>query len=166
MVVWGVQRDLPTLARSRFDVLVIGGGIVGACVARDAALRGLSVALIDRGDFGGGISWNSLKIVHGGLRSLQGLDIRQAREFVRERRAWLTIAPHLVEPLSFVVPTRGFGRESALLLRAGLALNDVVSSDRNGGISPSRLLPGGRALSTSEMRSLVPGVFEAATSRG
>ncbi len=160
MVVWGVQRDLPTLARSRFDVLVIGGGIVGACVARDAALRGLSVALIDRGDFGGGISWNSLKIVHGGLRSLQGLDIRQAREFVRERRAWLTIAPHLVEPLPFVVPMRGVGRESALVVRAGLALNDVVSSDRNSGISPSRLLPPGRALSRSELRSLVPGVFE------
>ncbi len=161
MVVWGVQRDLPTLARSRFDVLVIGGGIVGACVARDAALRGLSVALIDRGDFGGGISWNSLKIVHGGLRSLQGLDVRQAREFVRERRAWLRIAPHLVEPLAFVVPTRGSGRESALLLRAGLALNDVVSSDRNSGISPSRVLPPGRALSSNEMRSLVPGVFDA-----
>ena len=161
MVVWGVQRDLPTLARSRFDVLVIGGGIVGACVARDAALRGLSVALIDRGDFAGGISWNSLKIVHGGLRSLQGLDVRQAREFVRERRAWLRIAPHLVEPLAFVVPTRGSGRESALLVRAGLTLNDVVSSDRNSGISPSRVLPPGRALSTNEMRALVPGVFDA-----
>jgi glycerol-3-phosphate dehydrogenase len=160
MLVWGVQRDLPTLARSRFDVLVIGGGIVGACVARDAALRGLSVALIDRGDFGSGISWNSLKIVHGGLRSLQGLDLRQARAFVRERRAWLTIAPHLVEPLSFVVPTRGFGGESALLLRAGLALNDVVSRDRNRDVAPSRRLPSGRALSRSEMQSLVPGMFE------
>jgi len=163
MVVWGVQRDLPSLARARFDVLVVGGGIVGACVARDAALRGLSVALIDRGDFGGGISWNSLKIIHGGLRSLQGLDLGQARQFVRERRAWLRIAPHLVEPLSFVVPTRGYGRESAMLMRAGLALNDAVSSDRNEGISSSRRLPSGRALSQSELRILVPGTFDGYT---
>jgi glycerol-3-phosphate dehydrogenase len=163
MVVWGVQRDLPSLARARFDVLVVGGGIVGACVARDAALRGLSVALVDRGDFGGGISWNSLKIIHGGLRSLQGLDFSQARQFVRERRAWLRIAPHLVEPLSFVVPTRGYGRESAMLMRAGLALNDAVSSDRNEGIAPSRRLPSGRALSQGEMRGLAPGTFDGYT---
>jgi glycerol-3-phosphate dehydrogenase len=163
MVVWGVQRDLPSLVRASFDVLIVGGGIVGACVARDAALRGLSVALIDRGDFGGGISWNSLKIIHGGLRSLQGLDIGQARQFVRERRAWLRIAPHLVEPLSFVVPTRGYGRESAMLMRAGLALNDALSSDRNEGISPSRRLPSGRALSRSELRSLVPDTFHGYT---
>jgi len=162
-LVWGVQRDLGSLAGSSFDVLVVGGGIVGACVARDAALRGLRVALIERGDFGGGISWNSLKIVHGGLRSLQGLDIRQARHFVRERRAWLTIAPHLVEPLSFVVPTRGIGRESALVMRAGLALNDLVSSDRNEGVVASRRIADGRALSGDELRALVPGVFDAYT---
>jgi glycerol-3-phosphate dehydrogenase len=162
-LVWGVQRDLGSLAGSSFDVLVVGGGIVGACVARDAALRGLRVALIERGDFGGGISWNSLKIVHGGLRSLQGLDIRQARHFVRERRAWLTIAPHLVEPLSFVVPTRGIGRESALVMRAGLALNDLVSSDRNEGVVASRRIADGRTLSRDELRALVPGVFDAYT---
>ena len=160
MLVWGVQRDLGSLAGSSFDVLVVGGGIVGACVARDAALRGLRVALIERGDFGGGISWNSLKIVHGGLRSLQGLDIRQARHFVRERRAWLRIAPHLVEPLSFVVPTRGIGRESAFVMRAGLALNDLVSSDRNEGVVASRQIAAGRALSRDEMRALVPGVVD------
>src|SRR5450755_886557 len=163
MVVWGVQRDLPSLVRSSFDVLVVGGGIVGACVARDAALRGLRVALIERGDFGGGISWNSLKIVHGGLRSLQGLDIRQARHFVRERRAWLEIAPHLVEPLSFVVPTRGIGRESALVMRAGLALNDLVSRDRNEGVVASRRIADGRTLSRDELRALVPGAFDGYT---
>lgn len=159
MVASGVRRDLPSLARSPFDVLVIGGGIVGACTARDAALRGLSVALVERDDFAGGISWNSLKIVHGGLRSLQSLDVAQARHFVRERRAWLRIAPHLVEPLPFVVPTRGVGRESALLMRAGLALNDIVSRDRNDGVAASRVLPGGRALGESELRALVPGAF-------
>ena len=159
MVVCGVPRRLNPLCDRSYDVLIIGGGIVGACAARDAARRGLTVALIDRADFGSGISWNSLKIVHGGLRSLQGLDIRQARQFVRERRAWLRIAPHLVAPLPFVVPTRGLGGESALLLRAGLALNDVVSRDRNEGISESRRLPHGRAVSREELRALAPDTF-------
>lgn len=163
MLVWGVQRDLNSLSRSPFDLLVIGGGIVGACVARDAARRGLKVALLDRGDFGSGISWNSLKIVHGGLRSLQSLDVRQARAFVHERRAWLRIAPHLVEPLAFVVPTRGVGAESALLMRAGLALNDIVSASRNEGISASRQLSRGRALSRIELEALVPDVFDGYT---
>jgi len=151
-----VTRRLDPLADVSFDVLVVGGGIVGACVARDAARRGLTVALLERSDFGAGISWNSLKIVHGGLRSLQKLDVRQARAFVRERRAWLRVAPHLVEPISFVVPTRGLGGESALLMRAALALNDVVSRDRNEGVSRSRQIPNGRTLSQTEMRRLVP----------
>ncbi|HEV7705276.1 MAG TPA: FAD-dependent oxidoreductase, partial [Gemmatimonadaceae bacterium] len=106
-----MTRRLNSLSDQPYDVLIVGGGIVGVCAARDAARRGLKVAIIDRSDFGSGISWNSLKIVHGGLRSLQGFDLRQARQFVRERRAWLRIAPHLVEPLPFVVPTRGVGGE-------------------------------------------------------
>ncbi len=146
-----------------YDVLVVGGGIVGACVARDGARRGLRVALVDRGDFGSGISWNSLKTVHGGLRSLQKLDVRQARAFVRERRAWLRIAPHLVEPISFAVPTRGAGVESALVMRTALALNDFVSGDRNEGIQPSRRIPPGRLLTQSELRALVPGLFDSYT---
>jgi glycerol-3-phosphate dehydrogenase len=160
MVAWGVTRRLDSLADVSFDVLVVGGGIVGACVARDAARRGLTVALLERSDFGSGISWNSLKIVHGGLRSLQKLDVRQARAFVRERRAWLRIAPHLVEPISFVVPTRGVGGESALLMRAALALNDVVSRDRNEGVLPSRQIPSGRTLARAEMRRLLPAHFD------
>jgi glycerol-3-phosphate dehydrogenase len=160
MVVCGVTRRLDSLANTSYDVLVIGGGIVGACVARDAARRGLKVALLERHDFGGGISWNSLKIVHGGLRSLQSLDVRQARAFVRERRAWLRIAPHLVEPIPFVVPTRGVGRESAMLMRAALALNDLVSRDRNEGVQPSRRLPRGRVLPRAELHTLVPELFD------
>ena len=160
MVVCGVTRLLDSLAGASHDVLVIGGGIVGACVARDAAHRGLRVALVERQDFGGGISWNSLKIVHGGLRSLQRLDVRQARAFLSERRAWLRIAPHLVEPFSFVVPTRGAGSESSMLMRAALALNDLVSQDRNEGVLPSRRIPDGRALSRAELRTLAPALGE------
>jgi glycerol-3-phosphate dehydrogenase len=160
MVACGVTRLPHSLAGAPFDVLVIGGGIVGACTARDAARRGLRVALVERQDFGGGISWNSLKIVHGGLRSLQQLDVRQARAFLSERRAWLRIAPHLVEPFSFVVPTRGAGSESSMLMRAALAFNDLVSPDRNEGVLPSRRIPNGRALSRAELRALAPAVAE------
>jgi glycerol-3-phosphate dehydrogenase len=160
MVACGVTRLLDSLADGSYDVLVVGGGIVGACVARDAARRGLRVALIERQDFGGGISWNSLKIVHGGLRSLQRLHVRQARAFLFERRAWLRIAPHLVEPFSFVVPTRGAGAESAVLMRAALALNDLVSRDRNEGVLPSRRIADGRALSRTDLRALAPALAE------
>ena len=93
-----MTRDLRRLADSSFDLLVIGAGIYGATIAWDATLRGLSVALIDRDDFGAATSANSLKTVHGGLRSLQRGALPEMRQFIRERRALLRIAPHLVQP--------------------------------------------------------------------
>ena len=83
------------LSEQHFDVVVLGGGVLGACVARDSALRGLSTALIEADDFGGCTSANSLKVVHGGLRHLQHLDLRELRRCARERSTWLRIAPHL-----------------------------------------------------------------------
>ena len=133
-----------------FDLVVVGGGILGACVARDAATRGLSVALLERGDFAGGTSSNSLKVIHGGLRHLQHFDLAEFRRSVLERRHWLRTAPHLVEPLPVLVP---FGRRSeGLLLRAGLALNDLLSRDRNRGVLAERQLPGRRFLGAEEAR--------------
>src|SRR6202162_1953619 len=99
-----VTRDLDRLTARTFDVLVVGGGIYGLTIAYDAAQRGLSVALIERDDFGAGISFNHLRTIHGGLRYLQTLDIRRARESVRERATLARIAPHAVEPLSFALP--------------------------------------------------------------
>src|SRR5919108_3070912 len=98
-------RDLRRLADTAFDVVIVGAGFYGAVAAWDAVLRGLSVALIDQGDFGSGTSFNNLKTLHGGLRSLQSLNFAQMRLFVRERRALARVAPHLVRPLPFVVPT-------------------------------------------------------------
>src|SRR4030095_1701102 len=100
-----MQRNLERLANQKFDVLVVGGGIHGAITAWDATLRGLSVALIERGDFGGGTSQNSLKIIHGGLRSLQDVNLSRIRTMIRERTTWMKIAPHLVHPLACVIPT-------------------------------------------------------------
>jgi glycerol-3-phosphate dehydrogenase len=151
-----MKRSLNDFPAAEFDVLVIGGGILGACVARDAALRGLAVALVERGDWGEGASANSLKTVHGGLRYLQHLDLRRMRQSIRERSTWLRIAPHLVEPLPFLVPTRNKGFQHRSVLRLALAVNDLVSADRNGGLLADRRLPAGRAVSRSEVRALAP----------
>src|SRR5712672_4698797 len=97
-------RDLDRLTAQTFDVLVVGGGIYGLTVAYDAAQRGLSVALVERDDFGSGASFNHLRTIHGGLRYLQTLDIRRARESVLERRTMARIAPYAVRPLMFVLP--------------------------------------------------------------
>jgi len=104
-----MKRDLAALAAREWDVAVVGGGIYGAAVAWDAAQRGLSVALVEREDFGAGASWNSLKTIHGGMRYLQKLDLGRLRESARERTTLLAIAPELVRPLPFVVPTYGHG---------------------------------------------------------
>jgi len=80
-----VRRDLAALGAREWDVAVVGGGIYGAAVAWDAAQRGLSVALLEREDFGAGVSWNSLKTIHGGMRYLQKLDFGRLRESARER---------------------------------------------------------------------------------
>ncbi len=126
---------------------MIGGGIYGACVARDAALRGLSVALIDKGDFGHATSFNSQKTIHGGFRYLQNADLRRVREAIRERRAWLTVAPHLIRPLPFLIPLfRDAGRSRATLA-AALHAYDVLAIDRNRGCDPAVAIPRGRLMS-------------------
>ena len=100
-----MQRDLRRLADGRFDLVIIGAGFYGALAAWDATLRGLSVALIDRGDFGAATSFNNHKTLHGGLRSLQSMNFAQMRLFIRERRALARVAPHLVRVKPFVVPS-------------------------------------------------------------
>src|SRR5919202_5504065 len=120
------------LAAEPFDVLVIGGGITGAGVALDAATRGYSVALVERGDYAIGTSSRSSKLVHGGLRYLQNFDLGLVREALLERQLNVALAPHLVRPLPLVVPAFDGSRPDRLV---GLGLNmyDVMAVDR---ISP------------------------------
>jgi glycerol-3-phosphate dehydrogenase len=137
---------------------VVGGGIYGAAAAWDASQRGLAVALVEAADFGSGVSWNSLKTIHGGLRYLQRADLARMRESIRERRALLMIAPALVKPLLFLVPTYGHGLKGREALGLGLLLNDLVSYDRNHGLPPEQRLAPGRLLSPAEVLARVPGV--------
>ena len=145
-----MQRDLARLTGRVHDLVVVGGGIHGACIAWDAALRGLQVALLERYDFGSATSANSLRIVHGGLRSLARGNLRRMRESNRERSALLRIAPTLVEPLPVVVPTAGRGATSRSALSAMLRINDLLSPNRNRGLDLDHQLPEGRLLSPEE----------------
>ena len=149
-------RDLARLANEAFDVLVIGGGIYGLATVRELAARGLTAALVERGDFAAATSFNSLKTVHGGIRALQHGAIPAVREFVRERRGLAAIAPHLVRPLPFVVPTYRHPLRNRPLMAAFLTAYDFLATDRNDGIDARLALPRSRTISRDECLRLNP----------
>lgn len=117
-----MRRSLVSLDATIFDAVIIGGGITGACIAHDAALRGLSVAIIERDDFGGATSAASSKLLHGGIRHLQQLRIDKVRESVVERSHFRRIAPHLVRWVPFLVPTDRSLRRGRWFLGCGVEL--------------------------------------------
>ena len=120
-----------TLAETPYDVLVVGGGITGAGVARDAAMRGLRTALVERDDFGSGTSSRSSRLIHGGVRYLEHGYFHLVFEASRERRTLLRIAPHLVRPLRFTWPVYQGARVAGWKLGAGLLLYDALALWRN-----------------------------------
>jgi glycerol-3-phosphate dehydrogenase len=151
-----MRRDLTLLTGRVHDLLVVGGGIHGACVAWDATLRGLSVALVERDDFGAATSANSLRIAHGGLRYLARGHVSRMRSSIRERSLLLALAPDLVVPLPLLLPTRGWGSQSRLAMRAALAMNDVASAAGNRRLDREHRIPRGRVLSRTEAVRLFP----------
>ncbi len=154
-----MRRDVQRLGAGAFDVVVIGGGITGACAARDAAMRGLKVALVEKKDFSHATSSATSKLVHGGLRYLKNLEFGLVRESLAERRVWQAIAPHLVYPLPFVVPLQGGWRER-LTLRIGLKLYDWLAYDRNRLDDPDQRMPGSRGVSRDELAQAAPAAVE------
>src|SRR3954447_16932872 len=126
-----MTRDLEQLSGRTFDLLVVGGGIYGLAIAYDAAQRGLSVALVERHDFGSGASFNHLRTIHGGLRHLQSAAVARARESMRERRTLARIAPHGVEPLSFALPLYRSLLRGNTAMRVGFLADLLVSFGRN-----------------------------------
>ncbi|MGO8873536.1 MAG: FAD-dependent oxidoreductase [Acidimicrobiales bacterium] len=133
---FGRTRGLERLGREQFDVLVVGGGITGAGVALDAAARGLRTALVDKGDFASGTSSQSSKLVHGGLRYLQQYEVGLVFESLSERQTLLRNAPHLVQPLVFVIPLFGTGgvvdKAIARTYSLGLWMYDLFGGFRIG----------------------------------
>src|SRR5947209_297708 len=145
-----MKRTIDALTDGTFDLLILGGGITGAGVALDATLRGLRVALIDKGDFASGTSSVSSKLVHGGIRYLEHGAFHLVYEALHERRLLLRNAPHLVHPLRFVVPYYEGSRVPPWKWRTGLALYDLLAGRSN--IQRSRPLP------LSHLRREFPGL--------
>ena len=144
------MTDCTPRASAIFDVIIIGAGINGAGIARDAAMRGLKVLLLDKGDIGSGTSSWSTRLIHGGLRYLEHGEFGLVRESLREREYLLNTAPQLVRPLEMLVPIYQGARRGRWTMRAGMLAYDILSYDKQ--------LPRHRMISRDETLTQVPGL--------
>jgi glycerol-3-phosphate dehydrogenase len=144
------RRISANIAETVFDVIIIGAGINGAGIARDAAMRGLTVLLLDKGDIGGGTSSWSTRLIHGGLRYLEHGELGLVRESLRERATLMRIAPHLVRALPIFIPIYKGARRGLWTMRAGMWAYDILSFNKN--------LPRHQMLSRDEALQHVPGL--------
>src|ERR1700722_11484174 len=151
-----MQRALSRLSSETFDVLIVGGGATGCFTARDGALRGLSVALVEARDFASATSAHNSKLAHGGLRYLRNFEISLVRESLRERLGLMRMAPHLVRPLPFLLPLYQAGLLERAKLEAGLTLYDLLSYDRNRLEDPGQHLPGHRWIGAKDALAREP----------
>jgi glycerol-3-phosphate dehydrogenase len=152
-----VKRRPEKLADREFDILVIGGGITGGWLAFDCASRGLSVALIEKGDFGEATSAKSSKLLHGGIRYLQQLDFAKVRESALERAVYQRVAPHLTNFVPFLVPTYRTLPKGRSMLCAGMALYRLLCQGENRIIpDTAKRIPRGGMLSREEVLRAVP----------
>jgi glycerol-3-phosphate dehydrogenase len=133
-----------------FDLIVVGAGINGAGIARDAAMRGLDVLLLDKGDISNGTTQWATRLIHGGLRYLEYYEVSLVRESLRDREILLHIAPHLVKPLGFLVPIYERAKHGPLMVRLGMFGYDTLSLDKS--------LPNHRMLSAAEALEREPGL--------
>lgn len=142
-------RSVPAeIERERFDLIVIGAGINGLAIARDAATRGCSVLVLDKGDIASGTTSWSTRLIHGGLRYLEHYEFALVRESLRERERLLGNAPHLVKPCPLLLPIYEGAKRGPALIRAGMVLYDALSWDKS--------LPRHRMFSASETRNRAP----------
>ncbi|MFZ0456549.1 MAG: FAD-dependent oxidoreductase [Ignavibacteriaceae bacterium] len=153
-----MKRDLKILSENNFDILIIGGGIYGTSLFWRAATSGYSAALIEQNDFASGTSSNSQKIIHGGLRYLQNLDILRIRQSVNERKRLMWLAPHLVSPLPCVMPLYGHKLKGKEALSVAIKLYDFLSADRNNIQDKSKHIPNGKILSKKKINDILPGL--------
>lgn len=166
--IWAVGMPTPAMSRisrnpeaasaDAFDVIIIGGGIYGTLLLLEAASRGLRALLLEKNDFGSATSYNSLRIIHGGLRYLQSLDLKRFYESVEERQWFLSNFPDLVKPLPCLMPLYSKGLKRPEVLRTALWLNDRLSASRIASLQGKPVIQDGRILSVAETRDMFPNV--------
>jgi glycerol-3-phosphate dehydrogenase len=153
-----IGEPLERAATRRYDLAVIGGGIHGVCAALEAARRGRRVLLLEQGDFGGATSWNSFRILHGGLRYLQKMDLRRFHQSVAARRWFCQTLPELVAPLPCAFPLYGRGLKRRSTFTLALRLNDALAWQRNRDVAPRARLPRSAMLSALQTIERIEGL--------
>ncbi|MBI3396168.1 MAG: glycerol-3-phosphate dehydrogenase/oxidase, partial [Spirochaetia bacterium] len=151
--------SLSVLKSETYDLIVIGGGITGATILWDAALRGMKAVLLERNDYASGTTQATSKLIHGGLRYLKNGEFGLVRESLRERRTLAHIAPHALRPEAFLMPLYKKGTPGSFLMGTALKLYDLLSFDRNRGISDDLKLPASRYLNRTETLAEEPGIL-------
>jgi len=151
-----MKRDLRAMSASQYDLLIIGGGISGACVAWDASLRGLRVALVEKGDFGGATTSATSKLIHGGLRYLKNLEFGLVRESLRERKTLTQTAPHQIYPLPILFATYRKGPSRKRPLKVAMMLYDLLSLDKSWGVPEDKRIASHRFLSREASLEAAP----------
>lgn len=153
-----MKRDIKSLQSQRFDLTVIGGGITGACIAHDAALRGIKTALIEKDDFGGFTSAASSKLLHGGIRYFPRGQFHKTRESARERCVFQVLAPHLTRYIPFLIPTfTGSLMKGAFALRSSMLLYAAICSGLERIVEdPSKKMPPNTFLARRQVLAIFP----------
>ena len=143
-----------------YDLIVLGGGIQGACLFWEAASRGLKVLLIEKNDFGSGTSANSLKTIHGGLRQLQSLNLASVRAYSEERRLLSFLAPHLLTPLPCMMLTRRTLTRNKWVMGLAMKFYDLLTSDRNKQLDVERSFGPSHILPRTFLQNIIPGLHQ------
>lgn len=151
-----MERNIKALSEQEFDLVIIGGGISGACIAWDAATRGLKTALIEKKDFGHATSMATSKLIHGGLRYLAQYQFGVVRESLRERRFFEKNLPHLIFPMGFLIPIYNYTPTPKFLLGMGLSMYDLMAYDKNELADPDKHLANHRWLKREEVLQMDP----------
>ena len=153
-----IIREPEKAAKKTYDLIIIGGGIYGVMLAFEASRRELKSILLERDDFGQHTSFNSLRIIHGGLRYLQSFDLHRFKESVNERKWLLKTFPHLIKILPCLMPLYGNGLHRPFILRTALLVNDILSYNCNKELSGGRRIPNGQVFDIEKTKAIFPSV--------